>query len=299
LQSDASRRMVNMVRAFCQERRLSIYSTTTHEGYLRNLVIREARHTGEVMVNLVTSDYQPAIISALGDHLRTSFPQITTMVNNVTTRKSQVAVGEEEYVVYGQGYITEHIGSRRYRISANSFFQTNTLQAERLYDTVRTMAGITRSDLVFDLYSGTGTIAFHIAADAGEVVGIEAVESAVEDAIRNARDNGVANCTFVRGDLKERLVDDDAWLARHGIPHVMIIDPPRAGMHEKVAQRVLEMHPRRIVYVSCNPATQARDCLILCRTGKYVIDDVQPVDMFPHTTHVENVVRLTGVDATG
>jgi 23S rRNA (uracil1939-C5)-methyltransferase len=298
LQSEASRKIVNEVRGFCLERELSVYSTISHEGYLRNLVIREGKHTGEVMVNIVTSDYQPAIVNELCDRLRLLFPQITTMVNNVTTRKSQVAVGEEEYVVYGPGYIAEQIGRRRYRISANSFFQTNTIQAERLYNTVREMAEVTPQDVVFDLYSGTGTIALHLADDAGAVVGIEAVESAVEDAMRNARENGVTNCTFVRGDLKDRLVDDDAWLAQHGAPRVMIIDPPRAGMHEKVVHRILQMRPQRIVYVSCNPATQARDCAILCRTGTYHLDGAQPVDMFPHTTHVENVVCLTLTGAT-
>lgn len=293
LQSESSRRMVNEVRAFCLEHHLSVYETVTHEGYLRNLVIREGKHTGAVMVNLVTSDYRPAIVQALSDRLLAAFPQITTMVNNVTARKSQVAIGEQEYIVYGPGTITEHIGRRRYRISANSFFQTNTLQAERLYDVVRRMAEVSKKDVVFDLYSGTGTIALHVADAAAEVVGIEAVESAVEDAIRNARENDVANCTFVRGDLKDRLVDDDAWLTQHGTPEVMIIDPPRAGMHEKVVHRIVQMRPHRIVYVSCNPATQARDCAILCRDGTYTLGDAQPVDMFPHTAHVENVVRLT------
>jgi 23S rRNA (uracil1939-C5)-methyltransferase len=297
LQSETSRDMVNDVRAFCLEQHLSVYETMTHEGYLRNLVIREGKHTGEVMVNMVTSEHRPAVMHALAERLRMKFPHITTMVNNVTTRKSQVAVGDEEIVVFGPGYITEQIGHRRYRISANSFFQTNTLQAERLYDTVRVMAGATQNDLVFDLYSGTGTIALHVADDAREVVGIEVVASAVDDAARNAQENGVSNCTFVRGDLKERLVDDDAWLARHGTPRVMIIDPPRAGMHEKVVHRIAQMRPERIVYVSCNPATQARDCAILCKTGAYLLDHAQPVDMFPHTTHVENVVRLTRATA--
>jgi 23S rRNA (uracil1939-C5)-methyltransferase len=155
------------------------------------------------------------------------------------------------------------------------------------------MADVRSTDTVFDLYCGTGTIALHLANDARAVIGIEAVEQAVDDARRNAAENGVENCTFVRGDLKERLVDDPFWLEEHASPDVMIIDPPRAGMHEKVVRKILRMAPPRIVYVSCNPATQARDLRILCGDGTYILDDVQPVDMFPHTTHVENVVRVT------
>jgi 23S rRNA (uracil1939-C5)-methyltransferase len=283
------------VRAFCRARGLDIYSTITHTGYLRNLVIRQSRHTGELMVNLVTLDDRPALMQELSKELIGKFPSVTTFVNNMTDRKSQVAIGDREAVYYGPGTITEMIGKRTYRISANSFFQTNTIQAERLYDVAKKMAAITKEDVVFDLYSGTGTIAFHVADDAAEVVGIEAVESAVEDARRNAEANGVKNSTFILGDLKDRLTKDTAWLAEHPRPSVMIIDPPRSGMHEKVVKQVLELAPRRIVYVSCNPATQARDLKLMVGPGQYAIKEVQPVDMFPHTYHIENVVLLEAV----
>ena len=293
LQSPASTAIVNTVRAFCRERNLSVYSTTTHTGFLRNLVIREGKQTGEVMVNLVTSEEHDPTLRALCAALLQEVPAITTIVNNITIRKSQVAVGEREIVYAGSGFITERIGRRRYRISANSFFQTNTVQAERLYDTVRRMAALRPGDVVFDLYSGTGTIALHVADDAAAVVGIEAVASAVEDARKNAAENGVNNCTFVLGDLKDRLVGETARPGDTPAPDVILVDPPRAGMHPKVVEKILEMHPRRIVYVSCNPATQARDAKLLCEGGVYGVDEAQPVDMFPHTTHVENVLSLS------
>lgn len=292
LQSETSNRIVNTVKRFSLARELDFYSTFTHTGYLRNLVIREGKNTGEVMVNLVTSEDRSETMLALKDVLLQGVPSITTIINNITTRKSQVAIGEIEKVYYGPGYITECLGKRTYRISANSFFQTNTKQAERLYDITRRMAELKPSDVVFDLYSGTGTIAFHIADDVAEVVCIESVEAAVEDAKRNAEFNNVRNCTFVLGDLKDRLTCDSAWLANHPRPSVMIIDPPRSGMHEKVVGQVLGLRPGRIVYVSCNPSTQARDLKLMCDGGVYEVVEVQPVDMFPHTYHIENVAGL-------
>jgi 23S rRNA (uracil1939-C5)-methyltransferase len=291
LQSETSYAIVNAVREFCLRNTLAMYSTYTHTGYLRNLVIRESRRSGERMVNLVTFEDRPDVMKALCDELLPAFP-ITTIINNVTERKSQVATGDYEKVYHGEGFITETIGGRTYRISSNSFFQTNTAQAERLYDTVVALGSFRSEDIVFDLYSGTGTIALHVADRVKEVVGIEVVEAAIDDARRNARTNNVGNCTFLLGDLKEKLTRDTAWLSHHGPPTAMIIDPPRSGMHEKVVLEVASMGPDRIVYVSCNPATQARDLKILCAAAPYAIDAVQPVDMFPHTYHIENVVAL-------
>ena len=291
LQSELSNRILTLVRAFARQRGLSVYSTRTHAGYLRNLVIRQSRHTGEVMVNLVTRDDRPDIVQELCGELLRDCPEITTVVNNITERLSQVALGDREIVVHGPGTITERIGKRSYRISANSFFQTNTLQAERLYEAARRMAHLRPDHLVYDLYSGTGTIALHIADDVRQVVGVESVAPAVEDARRNAEGNGVANCAFILGDLKDVLTKQHQLLAPYGAPDVMMIDPPRAGMHEDVVRRVLEIAPPRIVYVSCNPATQGRDIALL--SPAYTIGEVQPVDMFPHTFHIENVVALS------
>ncbi len=293
LQSETSYRIVNTVRSFCLDNGLTIYSTFTHTGYLRNLVIRESKRTGGLMVNLVTSQDSPEIMEPLCALLLLQFPVITTVVNNVTERKSQVAIGDYEKVYHGPGFITEQIGKRMYRISANSFFQTNTLQAERLYDAAAAFARLEPEDIVFDLYSGTGTIALHIADDVKAVVGIEVVESAIADANKNAAMNGVGNCTFIQGDLKDKLTKDTSWLASQEQPTAMIIDPPRSGMHEKVVHEIASLQPGRIVYVSCNPATQARDLKLLCSSAPYRIDSIQPVDMFPHTYHIENIVALS------
>ncbi len=293
LQSELSSKILNHVRTFCRDHTLSIYSTFTHTGYLRNVVIRESKRGEGVMVNLVTSEDRPDVMQPLCSILLGSFPTITTIVNNITVRKSQVAVGEFERVYHGPGYITEVIGKRTYHISANSFFQTNTLQAERLYDTAATLAELKPDDFVFDLYSGTGTIALHICDRVETVVGIESVASAVIDANRNAELNNVDNCRFVHGDLKDKLTKDTSWLSGHRKPSVIITDPPRSGMHEKVVFEIATLRPDRIVYVSCNPATQARDLKLLCSNAPYAITSVQPVDMFPHTYHIENLVALS------
>jgi 23S rRNA (uracil1939-C5)-methyltransferase len=293
LQSAESYRIVNMVRTFCRERSLTVYSTRTHTGYLRNLVVREGKNTGERMVNLVTSESRPALMHELTALLLKEFPSLTTVINNITQRKSGVAIGDTESVYHGPGFITELLGGNRYRISANSFFQTNTLQTENLYAVARRMADLRKEDVVFDLYSGTGTIALAIADAVRGVVGIESVSAAVEDARSNAVFNSIGNCTFVLGDLKDRLTGDASLRAHYGPPTVVIADPPRSGMHPRVLDEIIALAPERVVYVSCNPATQARDLLQLCSGGAYRIDEVQPVDMFPHTTHVENVVRLT------
>jgi 23S rRNA (uracil1939-C5)-methyltransferase len=292
LQSEKSSQILHVVRSFCRERGLSIYSTITHAGYLRNLVIRESKRTGERMVNLVTSEDDPRLMEDLSALLLSRFSDITTICNNITQRKALVAVGESERVYHGPGYITEKLGNKVFRVSANSFFQAHTNQTEKLYETVRQLASLESSDVVYDLYSGTGTIALTLSDYVEEVVGVEAAESAVADARRNATLNDVKNCVFIAGELKEKLTRDTGWLGEHRLPSVVVLDPPRAGVHEKVLQQVLRIKPSRIVYVSCNPATQARDLAVLCSSGVYSIQAVQPVDMFPHTNHVENVVAL-------
>ena len=292
LQSETSVAIVNAIRGFARANRLAVYSPNVQTGYLRNLVLRTAARTGELMVNLVTGDDRPDIMTALRDELVRSFPGITTIVNNITRRLSSVALGEIEKVYHGPGTITEQIGKRVYRISANSFFQTNTVQAEVLYETARRLAALTPGDVVYDLYSGTGTIALHVADDVRMVVGIEAAPSAVEDAKRNAAMNNVANCVFMLGDLKDSLTKNTGWRELHGSPDVVIVDPPRAGMHEKVIRELRHLSPRRIVYISCNPATQARDLKLLCQDGVYTPGEIQPVDMFPHTSHVECVAEV-------
>jgi 23S rRNA (uracil1939-C5)-methyltransferase len=236
------------------------------------------------MVNIVTASEDRAMVTALAERLTAAFPEVVSIVNNVTARHAGVAVGEFEHGVAGAPSIRDAIGRFEFEVSANSFFQTNTRGAALLYRTVLEYAGLEGQETVLDLYSGTGTIPIFISGHCREVVGIEIIASSVADAERNCRLNGVFNCRFIRGDILEGL---SGVTVR---PQVMIIDPPRVGMAKEVVQRVLAMGPERIVYVSCNPATLARD-LVLLKEG-YAVREVQPIDMFPHTFHVESVVRL-------
>lgn len=292
LQSDVSNAIVNVTRSFARVNRLPVYSTKDDAGYLRFLVIRQSKRTNELMVNLVTFEDRPEVMQHYAKELLTAVPNVTTIVNTINARKAQIAYGDVERVYHGEGVIHERLGRYLFTISASSFFQTNTAQAEKLYSVAKEFAGLTSSDVVWDLYSGTGSIALFISDSAREVVGVESVESAVKDAERNAQRNGVRNCSFVLGDLKERLTKDTHWMSAHAKPDVMIIDPPRSGMHPQVVDEILELAPPRIVYVSCNPATQARDVKMLC-TDRYQLVKLQPVDMFPHTYHIENVALLT------
>ncbi len=272
-------------------RGLDAYSTRTHRGYLRHLLVREGKRTGETMVNLVTTDDRPDVMREYTLFLLGRFPGITTVVNNITDRMSMVAQGERENVYHGPGTIRETLGGYTYRISANSFFQTNTAQAEALFDAVVRLAGFTPADVVYDLFCGTGAIAIYISAHVGEVVGIEVAESAVADARRNAADNGVTNCRFIRATLPGGLEPGSGELAGVPEPAVVVVDPPRNGLHEKLIGTITRLAPRKVVYVSCNAATQARDVKLFADAG-YRPGPVQPVDMFPHTDHVETVTVL-------
>jgi 23S rRNA (uracil1939-C5)-methyltransferase len=213
------------------------------------------------------------------------------VVNTINSKKAQIAFGETENIYLGSGWIHERLGDHHFSISASSFFQTNVVQAEKLYGVVKDFGEFKSTDVVFDLYSGTGSIAIFISDLVKEVVGIESVESAIRDAEKNALANGITNCRFLLGDLKDRLTKDTSWMSAHPKPDVLVIDPPRNGMHPKVVEEILTLAPERIVYVSCNPATQARDVELLC-TEKYRLIKLQPVDMFPHTFHIENVALL-------
>jgi 23S rRNA (uracil1939-C5)-methyltransferase len=291
LQSDLSNRILRFTRAFVRRRRLSVHIPQRDEGYLRFLVIRQSARTAEVMVNLVTFDDRPDLLQEFAAELRAECPEVTTVVNTINRTKAQIASGEETRIVFGPGVIRERLGKFTFEISAGSFFQTNTAQAERLYGVAEAFAELNGGETVYDLYSGTGSIALFVSERAGRVVGVEAVESSIRDAERNVRLNGVRNCTFVLGDLKDRLTRDAGWMAAHPRPDVLIIDPPRSGMHPKVVEEIVRLRVPRLVYVSCNPSTQARDVKLLC-LDTYRLVKLQPVDMFPHTYHIENVCQL-------
>lgn len=291
LQSDVSNQILNFVRDFARRQNLPVYSSKADSGYFRFLVIRQSKRTNELMVNLVTFEDKPDILRRFTEELTKTIPAVTTVINTINSKKAQIAFGETEKIYFGSGVIHERLGNLTFTISTSSFFQTNTNQAELLYGVAKSFAELKATDVVWDLYSGTGSIALFISDAAKEVVGIESVESAVRDAERNAALNNVTNCHFVLGDLKDRLTKDKEWMKTHRKPDVMIIDPPRSGMHPKVVEEIIDLAPPRIVYVSCNPATQARDVKMLCEQ-KYEIQKLQPVDMFPHTYHIENVCSL-------
>lgn len=291
LLSELSNGILNAVRTFAEAHAIPPYDPETESGFFRNLVIREGKNTGDVMVNVVSFEDSPEVMTALTASLIKQFPEITTVINNVTKRKSQVAVGEYEKIYYGGGIIHDTIGKRLFQISANSFFQTNTKQAERLYSVVKEYAALKPSDVVYDLYCGTGSIGISISDSVRQVVGIELVESSIENAKKNAALNGITNCEFLCGDLKALLTKDVAWKERFGVPDVIIVDPPRSGIHPKAVAELGAMNVPVIVYVSCNPATLARDLQLLALFG-YTVEKIQPVDMFPHTYHIECVARL-------
>ena len=284
LQSETLNTVLEFSRQFFKRTGLPVYHLRTHEGILRFLVLRESTHFQEVMVNVVTAEAIPEVMERFARQLRETVPQVISVFNGVNSRSGQTAFAETLHLISGEPYIRERLGSLEFRISPNSFFQTNTLQAENLYRKVMEFAGLSGKEVVWDLYAGTGTIALFLAEAAQQVVGFELVESAVADAEENARRNGVTNATFVEGDLRKTIREFQ------GKPDVIVCDPPRAGMHPDVVKAILKAAPPRIVYVSCNPATMARDLILL--KDFYRLETVQPVDMFPHTYHIESVALL-------
>lgn len=290
LQSELSNRILNFTRFFFKSRSISIYSTQNHDGFLRNLVIRQSEKTNDLMINLVTSEENERLFIEFTEALVNQIPEVTTVINNVNLKKAQVAVGDYEKVYLGPGYIHDYIGKRKFRISANSFFQTNTSQAEKLYNTAQEFANFMGEEIVYDLYSGAGTIPIFISENVKQVYGFESVEPAIADARVNTEINSVKNLTPILADLNKSFlpVAEKLLLPK---PDVLIADPPRSGMNPKTVSDIINLKPERIVYISCNPATQARDIKLLV-DGGYELLKVCPVDMFPHTYHIENVALL-------
>ncbi len=297
LQSELSYKILNYTRQFLKERNIKPYSTKTHTGYLRNLVIRQSFHTKDLMVNLVTAEENDILIKSYSNELLKTFPEITAIINNINQKKASVAVGDYEKVYYGDGFITDMIGDYTFRISANSFFQTNTLQAEHLYKTALEFADLKGNETVYDLYSGAGTIAIYISKKVKEVYAFESVLPAIEDAKVNAELNSVSNVQFFNADLYKSftpLIEENLSADKAGKiprPDLIILDPPRSGLHKNTVEDVIKLNPEKIVYVSCNPATQARDIKLFSEAG-YKLIKMKPVDMFPHTFHIENVALI-------
>lgn len=297
LQNKKGDEIRNFIFTLADSHDLSFYNIKENKGLLRTLMIRTAS-TGEIMVCVTFGENDVTKINELLTAIKNRFPEITSLLY-VVNKKLNDSISDQEVIPFhGPAYITEEMEGLKFRINAKSFYQTNSLQAYELYKVARRFAGLEPEEsnssikakpLVYDLYTGTGTIANFVARQTRQVIGIEYVEEAIADAKLNAKVNNLDNTLFYAGDMKDILTDE--FISKHGRPEVMIVDPPRAGMHEDVVKVILNAEPEVIVYVSCNPATQARDISLL--DIKYKITGVQPVDMFPHTHHVENVVRLT------
>lgn len=287
LQAEPSNTLRNSIRDFVIAQGYSFYNLRNHEGALRNLIVRTSS-TGEVMVIVVFAYVSEEEVNKLMNFIDAGFPEITSLLYIINQKKNDTIFDQDVIAFKGPEYIHEEMNGIKFRIGPKSFYQTNSIQALRLYEITRDFAGFKGDELVYDLYTGAGTIANFIAGHVKEVVGVEYVPTAIEDAKVNSAINNITNTKFYAGDMKDVLVAD--FVAEHGKPDVIITDPPRAGMHPDVVNRLMEIEAEKIVYVSCNAATQARDLLVL--KEKYDTVKIQPVDMFPHTQHVENVVLL-------
>jgi len=289
LQSDRMNALLDEARRFIADRRLTVYDQESGEGLLRFLMLREGKGTGEAMVNMVTSAPSVSELEPLVGRAQARVPETSSVVLNVNPKKASVAVGVEEHLLGGRDHIRESLGGLTFQVSAGSFFQTNTAQAERLFGLVLDAAALTGEETVLDLYAGTGAISLLLARRCRRVFGIEVAPAAVADAVRNAEVNGITNCTFLAGEVRFALPE---LISRGVAADVAVCDPPRAGFHPKALAALATLAPARVVYVSCNPATLARDVGDLARSG-YRVEWVQPVDMFPHTPHIEVVAHLT------
>jgi len=287
LQEDPSNTIRNEIRAFANEHNLAFFNPREHSGLLRTVMVRTVS-TGEIMVLIQFFEEDKENRELILDHLYEKFPQITSL-QYVVNGKPNDTIYDQDVVLYkGRNYILEEMEGLKFSINAKSFYQTNSDQAYELYKITRDFAGLTGNEVVYDLYTGTGTIAQFVSKKAKKVIGVESVPEAIIDAKANAERNNITNCEFFVGDMK--VVFNEAFIAQHGKPDVIITDPPRDGMHKDVVEQILKIAPERVVYVSCNSATQARDLALM--DEKYKVTRVRPVDMFPQTHHVENVVLL-------
>lgn len=290
LQSELSNKILNHTRDFFKSKNTSIFSTFGHSGYLRNLAVRQSNMTNDLMINLVTFYDDENIMNEYRDYILNLVPEVTTIVNNISIKKALVAIGDYEKIFYGEGFITDKIGKFNFRISSNSFFQTNTLQAENLYKTALNFCDLNGNEIVYDLFAGTGTISIFISSAAKEIFAFETTDSAIADAEINKKINEIDNVNFIKADLYNSFLPVLEF-KKIPKPEVIIVDPPRNGMHKNTVEDLLNLEPDKIIYISCNPATQARDIKLLAEK-KYQLIKTQAVDMFPHTYHIENVALL-------
>jgi 23S rRNA (uracil1939-C5)-methyltransferase len=288
LQPEPSNRIRNGLREFALEKGISYFDPITQVGLLRNVTVRTTL-AGEVMVLVVFRENDEENVSDVMEYLKGGFPEITSLMYIINQKRNDSIADQEPLLYHGKDHITEELDGLKFRVGPKSFYQTNPVQASVLYDIARDFAGLTGNEVVYDLYCGTGTIACYMAGRAGRVIGVEYIEEAVSDARLNAGINGIGNVSFHAGDMKDVLSSE--FFSRAGKPDIIITDPPRAGMHPDVVQAILEAGAQTIVYISCNPATQSRDIQLLAE--RYDVTAIHAVDMFPHTHHIENVVRLS------
>jgi 23S rRNA (uracil1939-C5)-methyltransferase len=287
LQPEPNNDIRNAIRQFAWEKKFSFYDYREHKGFLRNLQLRICT-TGEVMVNLVLGEDDKKKREEILQFIGKNFPGITTLLYTINPKKNDSLQDLTPVAYSGKGYVIERLEDFEFKIGPTSFFQTNTRQAEKLYRVTREFAELDGSQTLYDLYCGTGSIGIFCSKGAKKIIGVEVVEAAINDARENAEINNISHTEFFSGDVID--ICNDEFFAMHGKPDVIITDPPRAGMHEKLVRKILDMEAPVVVYVSCNPATQARDLSLL--DEKYEVTKVQPVDMFPHTHHIENIVQL-------
>jgi len=288
IQKDIANTILNIVKECSRD--LEPYDILEHKGFLRNLMIRHAENTNQIMVNIVTSSENTKILQPIVNELINNISDIKSIMNNITNKKSGVSIGEYEINLYGKNYIEETINGLTFKISANSFFQTNTKQTEKLYSIIINEANLKGNEIIYDLYSGTGTIGISMAKYAKQVYGFEISNSSINDAFVNAKINNINNIDFLKGDLQNifRVNLDTEKLEK---PNIVIVDPPRAGMHKKTILDIVKKEPEKIIYISRNPSTQARDIKELSEYN-YKLKKILPLDMFPHTPHVENVAII-------
>ena len=288
LMDDMNNIIRNTLRDYAQKNNLSFYDVKEHKGFLRNVIIRNCT-TGELMVNLFFGNEDKKQIEKIGNYLLEKIPSITTLLYTINQKWNDSMEKLDPKIFSGKGFVVEKLGNFNFKISPKSFFQTNTKQAEVLYNVVKDFAGLTGVETVYDLYCGTGSIGIFLSDKAGKIIGVDVIEDAIKDAKENAAFNNLKTADFFSGDVIE--ICNYNFFALHGNPDVVIVDPPRAGLHNKLVTKLLEISSPKIIYVSCNVATQARDLQMM--SEKYIVEKIQPVDMFPHTHHIESVALLT------
>ena len=291
IQTKISNEILCLVQDLAKESKIIPYNKKTHKGFLRNLIIRNSKKTNQIMINFVTSYEDRIILQPIVNKLIKNFKNIKSIVNNINSKKSDTSIGEYEILLYGDRFIVDKIGNYEFEISSNSFFQTNTNQAENLYSIAKNMAQLKPDDILFDLFCGTGSISIYMASNLKKVYGFEIIESAIYDAYQNMKRNGIKNCEFFQVNLDK---DFEYIFNSKKLPHpnILLLDPPRAGIHPKLIKNLINFNVNKIIYISCNPTTQARDLKIFIDSG-YKLKKLAMVDMFPHTPHIETVVLLT------